>query len=163
MLPLKRSKFFSNQLRYLSIQRTTKHPLFKFEPVTKDVWRIEEKYFDSWNLANMYFVRGSQSDLLIDTGIGVHDLPSFLLWSKLREDKEKPLIVALTHTHFDHSGGAFQFAESCGIFVHEREVDVMKTGSRYHTAAWVTPEEVLPKPIGWSAKDYHVKPVSNAQ
>ena len=32
-----------------------------------------------------------------------------LLLSKLREDKDKPLIVALTHTHFDHSGGAHQF------------------------------------------------------
>lgn len=89
LLPHQREK--SNSVR---------HPLFKHSQVSSNVWRLEEAYFDSWNLANMYFVRGSDADLLVDTGIGVHYLPSYLLWSKLREDKEKPLIVALTHTHF---------------------------------------------------------------
>jgi glyoxylase-like metal-dependent hydrolase (beta-lactamase superfamily II) len=90
---------------------TQHHPLFKHYQLTQNVWRIEEKYFDSWNLANIFYIRGSTSDLLVDTGIGVHDLPSFLRWSGLRPDPDKPLKVALTHTHFDHSGGAHQFAQ----------------------------------------------------
>ena len=45
------------------------HPLFAHEQLADNVWRIEEKYFDSWNLANMYFIRGTSKDLLIDTGI----------------------------------------------------------------------------------------------
>ena len=59
------------------------HPLFKHFQLTHNVWRIEEKYFDSWNLANIYFVRGANSDFLVDTGCGVHYLPSYLLWSKV--------------------------------------------------------------------------------
>ena len=87
------------------------HPLFHHQQLAHNVWRIEEKYFDSWNLANMYFFKGSEKDLLVDTGVGIHNLPSFLVWSKLRENRDKPLIIALTHTHFDHSGGVHLFAK----------------------------------------------------
>ena len=59
------------------------HPLFKQCQLAPNVWRLEEKYFDSWNLANMYFVKGTNADLLVDTGIGLHNLPSYLLWSKV--------------------------------------------------------------------------------
>ncbi len=59
------------------------HPLFNQWQLAPNVWRLEEKYFDSWNLANIYFVKGTDADLLVDTGIGVHYLPSYLLWSKV--------------------------------------------------------------------------------
>ena len=39
------------------------------------------------------------------TGVGIYDLPRYLTWSGLRKaGDEKPLFVALTHAHFDHSG-----------------------------------------------------------
>lgn len=136
------------------LRKSLIHPLFRNWQIACNVWRIEEKYFDSWNLANIYYVKGSQTDLLVDTGVGVHDLSSYLLWSGIRENCEKPLMVALTHTHFDHSGGAHQFANLPaikGIYVHEKELGVM--GSKYYTAAWITSEEVIPKPSGqWKAK-----------
>ena len=38
----------------------------------------------------------------------------------------------------------------------------MKFGSKYQTAAWITPDEVLPKPKpGWKAQDYSVQPINN--
>ena len=108
---------FSNSL--ISRRQFNTHPLFKHEQLTTNVWRIEEKYFDSWNLANMYFFKGSEKDLLIDTGVGIHDLPSFLIWSKLRESATKPFLVALTHSHFDHSGGIHLFEKvQCGKASH---------------------------------------------
>ena len=52
-----------------------KHPLYRHKEVAAGVWWIEEKYFaSSWNLANIYFIRGSEADLLIDTGVGVHQV-----------------------------------------------------------------------------------------
>ena len=141
------------------------HPLFERFQVAPNIWKIEEKYFDSWNLANMYFVEGCARDLLVDTGVGLHDLPSYLIYSGLRKKKSKPLTVVLTHAHFDHSGGAHLFQDQeyvTGVHIHAREFRALKYGSKYETAAWVTPEEILPKPLGWtSAKDYHVKPVGN--
>ena len=61
------------------------HPLYRHKEVAAGVWWIEEKYFaSSWNLANIYFIRGSEADLLIDTGVGVHQVINDLIivkWS----------------------------------------------------------------------------------
>ena len=123
----------------------------------------------------------------MDTGVGIHDLPSFLLWSKLRESQEKPFYIALTHTHFDHSGGVhlfenvifenkntprkphqismkkycnFQMSQCQGIFVHKSESNIIIEGSKYLTVSWITPEEIWPKPKNFTAEHYNVKPVS---
>ena len=58
------------------------HPLYRHKEVAAGVWWVEEKYFaSSWNLANIYFIKGSEADLLIDTGVGVHEVRlSVLTW-----------------------------------------------------------------------------------
>ena len=76
-----------------------------------------------------YGYKGSTADLLIDTGVGIHEvkkklnyifqselittyqLQPFLSSTGLRPDSEKPLKVLVTHWHFDHSGGAHQYEE----------------------------------------------------
>ena len=76
-----------------------------------------------------YGYKGSTADLLIDTGVGIHEvkkklnyifqselittyqLQPFLSSTGLRPDSEKPLMVLVTHWHFDHSGGAHQYEE----------------------------------------------------
>jgi len=133
-----------------------KHPLYRHKEVAAGVWWIEEKYFaSSWNLANIYFIRGSEADLLIDTGVGVHQLPPFLVAAGLRPHPSKPLHVVLTHMHFDHSGGAHQFPQ---VDVHSREANWVACGDPKYCASWVTSKEVSPKPHNWRAEDYSVKP-----
>ena len=58
------------------------HPLYRHKEVAAGVWWVEEKYFaSSWNLANIYFIKGSEADLLIDTGVGIHEvILSGLTW-----------------------------------------------------------------------------------
>ena len=82
---LKRHSYFNNATNILKrrLSNIRVHPLFNQWQLAPNVWRLEEKYFDSWNLANIYFVKGTDADLLVDTGIGVHYLPSYLLWSKV--------------------------------------------------------------------------------
>lgn len=56
---------------------------------------------------------GSVSALLIDTGLGVTKLlPVVRSLTKL------PIIVALTHAHWDHIGGLHEFQT---IMIHEEE------------------------------------------
>ena len=56
------------------------HPLYRHKEVAAGVFWIEEKYFaSSWNLANIYFIKGSEADLLIDTGVGVHQVNIMLV------------------------------------------------------------------------------------
>ena len=102
-------------------------------------------------------MRGLDRDLLIDTGVGVHSLPAFLKFSGLRKEPKKPLSVILTHLHFDHSGGAHQFPL---VHIHQQEEEYVSSGDSYMTASWVTSEEIVPKPKGWKARDYSVKPAN---
>ena len=92
---------------------------------------------------------------MVDTGVGVHNLRHFLEFSKLRADTEKPLEVVLTHCHFDHSGGAHQFDS---VHCHESEAGWVREGSKFWTASWISPQEVVPKPKLWNASEYCVRP-----
>jgi len=66
--------------------------------------------------STMYLIEGSQSALLIDTGMGPEDLSAFV--SKLTN---KPVIVALTHGHGDHSAGAKYFKE---VYLDARDLKI---------------------------------------
>ena len=69
----------------------------------------------------------------------------------------------LTHTHFDHSGGLYQFGclPNTTLFVHENEVDVLHNGDQIKMASWITREEVTPKPSQfWNSRNYRVESVT---
>lgn len=72
---------------------------------------------------NIWHVRGRDSDLLIDTGLGVASLAD-----AARDLFDKPLQVVLTHTHMDHAGGAHEFPPCC---VHEAEAAALAAASNH--------------------------------
>ena len=72
---------------------------FSAKEVFPKVWQISDHGAD-----NMYVIEGSDSSLLIDTGLGAADLASFVKKLTL-----KPMIVVNTHGHPDHSGANHQF------------------------------------------------------
>jgi glyoxylase-like metal-dependent hydrolase (beta-lactamase superfamily II) len=76
---------------------------------------------DPW----MYLIDGPEKCMLIDTGFGVGDLKGLI------KDivGEKPVIVANTHSHYDHAYGNCQF-ETCHC--HEYEVPRMKQKNNPH-------------------------------
>lgn len=76
---------------------------------------IREIHVARWLRCNIWHIKGAQHDLLIDTGMGLRPLKREV--SLLRD---KPLITLSTHCHFDHMGGAHQFACRLG---HRLEAD----------------------------------------
>jgi glyoxylase-like metal-dependent hydrolase (beta-lactamase superfamily II) len=66
---------------------------------------------------NIWHLRGRDSDLLIDTGLGVSSLRH-----AAQHLFERPLTVVLTHSHYDHVGGAHEFAE---CWVHAAEAAIV--------------------------------------
>jgi glyoxylase-like metal-dependent hydrolase (beta-lactamase superfamily II) len=78
------------------------------------ITRITEPYVDDLLSANVWHVRGSERDLVVDAGLGVVALRAALPWLFDRE----PILV-LSHAHLDHMGGAHEFAE---CWVHEAEI-----------------------------------------
>jgi len=67
---------------------------------------LSEPHVDAFARCNIWHVRGRDCDLLVDTGLGV---------ASLREAAadllERPVAAVLTHSHFDHMGGAHEFDE----------------------------------------------------
>jgi glyoxylase-like metal-dependent hydrolase (beta-lactamase superfamily II) len=62
---------------------------------------------------NMYLVEGTDSAMLIDTGLGAADLATFV-----KKLTSKPLIVVNTHGHPDHAGANYQFGK---VYVHPQD------------------------------------------
>ncbi len=74
--------------------------LTKVVQLDKDLWAINEM-----DKITMYLINGANKALLIDTGLGVTNLPD--LYNKICG--KKPLIVVNTHAHEDHNSGNNQF------------------------------------------------------
>jgi hydroxyacylglutathione hydrolase len=72
---------------------------FSASKVSEGLWIISDHGSD-----NIYLVEGNDKALLIDTGLGMARLSTFL-----KTLTSKPLIVVNTHGHPDHAGGDFEF------------------------------------------------------
>lgn len=82
------------------------------------ITRIWEPHVHRLLRANFWHVRGSERDLVIDGGLGVHGAREALPWMFARE----PLLV-LTHAHCDHTGAAPEFAQRT---IHEAEAAALR-------------------------------------
>jgi len=72
---------------------------------------------------NIWHVAGRDSDLLVDTGLGVASLAE-----AAADLFDKPLTVVLTHCHMDHAGGAHEFGACC---VHAAEAQALTDASNH--------------------------------
>ncbi len=67
---------------------------------------------------NIWHVRGTSKDMIVDTGMGVASLVEELV-----DVLDKPVTAVATHSHGDHVGGHHEFDE---VLVHPAEADDMK-------------------------------------
>ena len=88
---------------------------FSVRQVADGITLVTEPHVDSLIRANFYHVRGSEADLIVDTGTGVAPL-AWVLGGLV--DAAKRVIAVATHTHYDHVGGMHEFGER---LVHPRE------------------------------------------
>lgn len=88
-----------------------KHKIIEIAPKT---WCLSE-----FRLVNTFLVEGSEKAALIDTGCGIGHLADCV-----RELTNKPLIILLTHDHFDHTGGIFEFP-NVPAYLHEEDYEKM--------------------------------------
>ncbi|KAM7017820.1 acyl-coenzyme A thioesterase MBLAC2 [Tautogolabrus adspersus] len=121
---------------------------------------IQERFYQSDNRANIWLLRGSHQDVVIDTGLGLRSLPDYIdAKGLLGKDPQRknPLLAIATHAHFDHSGGLHQFQQ---VGVHSAEVDALANGDNFETVTWLSDREIVEAPSpGWRARQYKVKAV----
>ncbi len=94
--------------------------------ISPRVTRIWEPHVTRLLRCNIWHVRGSHRDLLVDTGLGVAPLRSAFPELFDRE----PIVVA-THAHHDHVGGLHEF--------HERRGHRLGVGTGRRTTRGVAP------------------------
>lgn len=87
---------------------TSNDQFYTIEKIHDRTYRIDEN-----GAANCYLVIGDEKALLIDTCWGSGDLNECV--GRLTD---KPIIVAVTHRHPDHTSGARQFGD---FFAHEND------------------------------------------
>jgi len=121
---------------------------FAKEELGQGITRIWEPYVHDTMQANIWHVRGSEADLLVDSGNGPGDLAAALReWGLLDgPDGERsvsggsvggeppapsgrPLLLVVTHVHEDHQGGAHQFWPR---IVHRAEAEWLSEPQRWH-------------------------------
>lgn len=85
---------------------------FALELVEHGLVRIDEPHADPLVRGSIWWRRGRDADLLVDTGLGVGPLRDAVAdAARLAGAEPREPIVVLTHGHLDHAGGAGAFAD----------------------------------------------------
>jgi glyoxylase-like metal-dependent hydrolase (beta-lactamase superfamily II) len=93
---------------------------FDIEAVADGVYSIAEPGHREY--VRSYLIEGERRALLIDTGTGIGDMRA-----EVETLTNLPVSVALTHTHWDHIGGASQFGQ-VAVFGHPGELERLTKG-----------------------------------
>jgi glyoxylase-like metal-dependent hydrolase (beta-lactamase superfamily II) len=80
---------------------------FSLTWVTGSVAMLTEPHVDGLIRANLWFVRGRERDLLVDTGNGIAPLRRVL--ERLAHGRRHDMVAVATHAHIDHIGGLHEF------------------------------------------------------
>ena len=85
---------------------------YVIQQVGERSWSVLDEGAASW-----YVIEGEERALVIDTGIttGAHIMPT------VRELTDKPVVLALTHAHYDHMYHADEFAT---VYMSHREFEL---------------------------------------
>ena len=100
---------------------------WRVTPLADAVTLIDEPHIQPFYRCNVWHIRGSERDMLVDSGMGVVPLRQ---WVPLVT--ERPLQAVASHTHFDHIGCHDEF--SCRL-CHAAEAHLMRAPTRENTFA----------------------------
>ena len=131
---------------------------YQTKKIGDDVTYICEPYIKEFYRCNIWHVRGSQSDLLVDSGMGVVSLTD---WVSIVTEKD--IAAVASHTHFDHIGCHHEFKH---CIVHSAEADLLANPTRESTLVepYVTDDiftQLPPQP--YVSETYAVKKTSQAE
>jgi len=117
-----------------------------------DVTLVHEPWIQPFYRCNVWHVRGRDSDLLFDTGLG-----HFSLRRHVPLVTERKIVCVASHTHFDHIGCHHEFPHRC---VHRAEAEILADPRNAWTLAdrYATDEMFIVPPEGWDAARYRVDP-----
>ena len=101
---------------------------------------LTEPHMDDLLRAGLWYLRGRDRDLLVDTGNGVGALAPVL--SRLaRGGRPREIVCLCTHAHIDHIGGFHEFERRLLHPAEQELAQQVRSGAPLAPAMW--PEEIL--------------------
>ena len=127
---------------------------FRVERAAPGVYLIEEPLHVE--RVKSYLIVGSDRALLLDTGMGVADMPTLVAALS-----DRPLVVVNSHAHWDHVGGTAAFARQAEIWIHEAEAASLAAGiANPRLRGFLAPPKLLgPLPPGFDPETAVFPPV----
>lgn len=111
---------------------------FKLQKIKEDIFMISEPYF--YEHGNIFLLKGNKFDLVIDSGIGLNNLKSFLVKNNFINTK-----LFITHSHFDHSGG-INFFNLKDLIIKKRIIKNLKN-KKLLALEYLKPEDFNKKQV----------------
>lgn len=105
--------------------RVSAEQWYRTRKMDDDVTLISEPWIEEFYRCNIWHVRGTDRDMLVDSGMGVVSLREYVPLVT-----EKPCLAVTSHTHFDHIGAHHEFKER---LVHRAEADLLANPTRQGT------------------------------
>ncbi len=128
---------------------------YETQALSDDIFLIREKYVAHWLRCNIWLVKGRDRNLVIDSGMGLSPLKPGLLALA-----GSSLTAVMTHCHFDHIGGLFEFEDRLGHRAcSDNYLDPMSCFKKTGGEAFVRAETFSALPFdGFSFESYKVRP-----
>jgi len=109
------------------MERISAEHWYTVTKLSDDIRLISELHITEFYRCNIWHLRGSHCDALIDSGMGVVSLREHVPLVS-----EKKLFAIASHTHFDHIGCHHEFEHR---FVHSAEAELLNHPTRENTLA----------------------------
>jgi len=145
------------RLEYKSLQRVdVQNSWFEVYGIRPGVFAIyEPRQFEE---VISYLILGNRRALLFDTGLGIGEISQVV-----RQLTKLPVTVLNSHTHFDHTGGNAELAETLHADIMNEDVPFAGANARGQSNVYsrdaLAPERLCgPLPSGVTAASYSVRP-----
>jgi len=124
---------------------------YAIQPQGDEIIRFSEIYIDPYAVGDIWLVRGSERDLVVDTGSGIVP-PAPIVEAVSR----KAILAVALNCYYDHAGGWHSFAERA---CHSLDSPALSnpTDENSLVSQYLTDQALLALPrAGYSAADYRM-------
>ena len=124
---------------------------YAIQPQGDDIIRFGEIHADPYAVGDIWLVRGSERDLVVDTGSGI--VPPAPIVEAV---SGKPVLAVALNCYYDHAGGWHSFAErACHLLDGPALIDPIEENSL--VSKYLTDEALSALPrAGYSTADYRM-------
>lgn len=124
---------------------------YAIQPQRDRIVRLNEIHVDPYSVGDIWFVRGSERNLVVDTGSGI--VPPASLVEAI---SDKPVLAVALNDYYDHAGGWHSFAERA---CHSLDAPSLTAPDDDRSAIfqYLTDDRLLALPhAGYSIADYRM-------